>query len=411
MKILSLIGLLAGTMVVSGASCDEKISIQDGDDNPRVPLELTTKSVEFASEGSGFSFEFIDRINSSTDEDYVVSPLSMQFLLGMVLDGAKGETADQICSVLGYGKGETAAVNEYCMSMLTQLPNLDKKTTLTLADAIFVDMGYTLNGSYVDEVSKYYDAEVSNLDFKDCRGSASIINDWCSKHTNGLIPKILDEVSPDMLAYLLNALYFKSQWTYDFPKGKTAEEVFTSESGNQGKSRMMKHENYHPYSHNDIYSAVTLPYGNGSFAMTVLLPNSGHKVAEITASLKKDGMPDMRPALVDLWLPKFETSFGINLNKILSDMGMPDSFDGKKADFTAMSPYALCLSFVRQDAIIKVDEEGTEAAAISSAGMNKTTSVGSDPVPIIFHADHPFLYLITETSTGVVLFAGRYSGK
>ena len=114
--------------------------------------------------------------------------------------------------------------------------------------------------------------------------------------------------------------------------------------------------------------------------------------------------------MVDLWLPKFETNYHIKLNDLLSEMGMPNAFDGSKADFLAMSDYALCLSFVQQDAAIKVDEEGTEAAAVSSAGMMKNTSEGFDSFAT-FHADHPFLYLITESSTGAVLFAGRYAGK
>ena len=411
MNTLKLLAMLAGIMLLSGASCNKETVSIDKDDNPRVPLELSTKSAEFAKAGDGFSFEFIERVNSSTDDDYVVSPLSMQFLLGMVLDGAKGETADQICAVLGYGKGETAAVNEYCLSMLTQLPLLDKKTTLSLADAIFVDNGWPLKDSYIADVVKYYDAAVSNLDFHDNDASLAAINGWCDKHTNGLIPKVLDKVDPDMLAYLLNALYFKSSWMFDFQKTMTREEVFTSESGAKGKAKMMKHEATHPYAANEIYQALTLPYGNGAFAMTVLLPMPGHKVADVIASLKVNGLPKMHSTLADVWLPKFETKFSIRLNDILSDMGMPMAFDGKSADFTGMSLYALCLSFVQQDAIIKVDEEGTEAAAISSAGIAKNTSVGSDPVPIVFHADHPFLYLITETTTGITLFAGRYSGK
>ena len=117
----------------------------------------------------------------------------------------------------------------------------------------------------------------------------------------------------------------------------------------------------------------------------------------------------MVPCDVDLWLPKFETKFHIDLNDILSEMGMASSFDALKADFTAMSADAMCLSFVKQDAVIKVDEEGTEAAVVSSAGMLATSAGPGDH--IVFHADHPFLYLITESSTGAVLFAGKYSGK
>ena len=393
-------------------SCDKPIG-SFTDNNPRKDIDLTTKSAQFVKEGNNFAFNFIDRINSEAKGDYIISPLSMQFLLGMILDGAQGQTADEICSVLGYGAGEIAEVNQYCLSMLQQLPKLDKKTKLSIANAIFVDDGWPLNKSYKEEVGKYYEANVSNLDFSNNAASLKAINGWCNKNTNGMIPKVLDEVSPDMLCYLLNALYFKSQWSDKFQKSDTEEEDFTYGSGSKDKVQMMKQNGNFAYRCTDMYQMVRLPYGNGAFTMTVFLPLEGYKVADVTEYLKTADWDEIRRGSsceVDLWLPKFETKYHIKLNELLSQMGMPSSFDGVKADFSPMSEYALCLSFVQQDAIIKVDEEGTEAAAVSSAGMMKNTSVGpSDHA--VFHADHPFLYLITETSTQAVLFAGRYGGK
>ena len=408
---ISILAVLAAITLSAGAC-----SKNPGDDpknNEYKPLVLTTKSAEFAEKGSSFTFHFIDQINAASTKDYIISPLSMQFLLGMILDGAKGETAEEICQVLGYGAGETEAVNEYCLSMLQQLPALDKKTRLTIANAIFVDDGWPLKDSYKSTVGKYYQAEVSNLNFADGAASLKAINGWCADHTNGLIPKILDEVKPDMLAYLLNALYFKSQWKNKFDKTKTSDEFFTDESGTKGKLPMMKQNKAYGYTETEVYQTVCLPYGNGAFSMYVFLPKEKYGVSDVTASLRKADWNLVRSSLstseVDLWLPRFETQYHIKLNDILSEMGMPLSFD-PAADFSAVSDYALCLSFVQQDAIIKVDEEGSEAAAVSSAGMIKNTSAGPDHF-VVFHADHPFLYLITESSTGAVLFAGRYSGK
>lgn len=402
----------SATLILSFAACD-KIG-DDEKNNPYKPLELTTKSAEFVQKGNTFSFNFIDRINSATDKDYIISPLSMQFLLGMILDGAQGETANEICSVLGYGAGEVNAVNEYCLSMLQQLPSMDKKTTLNIANAIFVDDGWPLLDSYKSAVGQYFKAEVSNLDFANNAASLKAINGWCNKQTNGMIPKVLDEVSTDMLAYLLNAMYFKSQWKEKFQKSATSDETFTDESGTKGKVKMMKQNKNYNYTENDVYKAIRMPYGNGVFSMYAFLPMEGYKLADVVAALKKSDWDRVRHEMficdVDLWLPKFETKYHIKLNDILSDMGMPLSFDKEKADFKAMSKYALCLSFVQQDAVIKVDEEGTEAAVVSSAGMMKETSAGPGD-HVVFHADHPFLYLITESSTGAILFAGRYSGK
>ena len=407
-----LVSAAVAALFFTASSCDKPVSFGGNDNNPRKEIDLTTKGAEFVEMGNSFAFDFIDRINSSTEKDYIISPLSMQFPLGMILDGAKGQTADEICSVLGYGAGEVAEVNDYCLSMLKQLPGLDKKTKLTIANAIFVDDGWPLKDQYKKDMAKYYEATIDNLDFSNNAASLKAINGWCNKQTNGMIPKVLDEVSPDMLCYLLNALYFKSQWSNKFSKDNTREEDFTYESGSKGKVSMMKQTGEFKYSSTDVYQMVRMFYGNGAFSMWVFLPNEGSTVADVTASLKKTGLEKLRytHAEVDLWIPKFETKFSKKLNDLLSEMGMPSSFDGVAADFSLMSDYALCLSFVRQDAIIKVDEEGTEAAAVSSAGMMKNTSVGPSDF-VVFHADHPFLYLITESSTGAVLFAGRYSGK
>jgi serpin B len=405
-----LIIVSAAALALAATACVNSQNLGD-EHNEYKPLELTTKGAEFVQKGESFTFEFIDKINAEAKKDYIISPLSMQFLLGMILDGAQGETADQIAEVLGYGAGETAQVNEYCLSMLNQLPNLDRKTGIAIANAIYVDKGYDLKESYKGEVGKYYKAAVSNLDFSDGASALKEINGWCNKNTNGMIPKILDEVSTDMLAYLLNALYFKGQWKDKFNKASSAEETFTDEAKTKSKVTMMKAEKKFSYAENDIFQAVRLPYGNGAYSMIVLLPKSSHTVADISATLRKSDWSTLRYGFdsreVNLWLPRFETKYNIKLNDLLSAMGMPDSFDPAKADFKAMSDDALCLSFVQQHAAIKVDEEGTEAAAVSSAGMLKESAMPMDNA--VFHADHPFLYLITESSTGVVLFAGRYS--
>ena len=408
MRKLAIITIL-GVLAVSCVKPDD-----DPKNNPLNPIELSTKSVELVQKGDTFGLAFLEQINAATNKDYVISPLSMQFLLGMVLNGAQGETATQICNVLGYGADDVASVNDFCLSMLQQLHLLDKKTKLSLANAIFVDDGWPLNDSYKKTVGQYYMAEMSNLDFSDNEGSLKAINGWCSKNTNGLIPKVLDEVNSDILAYLINALYFKSQWTDKFPTNATAPEPFTAEDGTKSTVSMMKQTHQMTYTEDNIFRAVRVPYGNGAFSMTVFLPQQGHKLAEVVSDLKKTGWHAVREGMrsyeVDLWLPKFETKYHIRLNDILSEMGMPLAFDRTSADFAAMSPYALCLSFVQQDAIIKVDEEGAEAAAISVAGMEKCTSAGPGET-VVFHADQPFLYLISEASTGAILFAGRFGAK
>ena len=412
MKYFTILAAMA-VIILGTASCEKIGGARQKDNNPYKPLDLTTKSAEFARQGNSFAFDFIDRVNAATEGDYIISPLSMQFLLGMILNGAQGQTADEICRVLGYGAGEAEAVNEYCLSMLKQLPGLDKKTRLAIANAIVVNQRFPLHDSYKAAVVKFYEAEVSNMDFSDNAGTTKRINKWCSDHTEGLVPEIIKQVDPYMLAYLMNAMYFKSQWTEKFPAGATAGEPFTNEAGVRTTVQMMKNNKEFAYQENEVFRAVNLPYGNGAYSMSVILPVGEKTLADVTEYLDGKRWADfvfgMVRCDVDLWLPRFETRFHIKLNDILSAMGMPLAFDALKADFKAMSDAALCLSFVQQDAVIKVDEEGSEAAAVSSAGMF-ATSVGPGQ-HVVFHADRPFLYLITEASTGAILFAGKYSGR
>ena len=410
-RLLILIAILACT----ASSCDKTGKTGIGDnDNPRKDITLTTKQTEFVATGNSFAFNFIDKVNADGKKDYIISPLSMQFLLGMILEGADGKTAEEISGVLGYGSDGAAEVNEYCLAMLSQLPTVDKATKLSIANAIILNQECKLNKDYKDVVSQYYQAEVENKDFYDSDGTTKYINDWCSKHTDGMIPKILDKVTPDMMAYLLNAIYFKSKWSSPFTKESSKEEEFTNEEGKKSKVTMMKQEtDYRHYSGKE-FNAVQMDYGNGAFTMTVMLPNSGYTVSDVCAWLKTTSWADFSKRFsfgkVNLWLPRFETTFKIKLNDILSAMGMPTSFI-PAADFSKMSEDAAYLSFVQQDAKIKVDEEGTEAAAISSAGMMRNTSVGMPDPIVYFHADHPFLYVISARSTGAILFAGRYSNN
>ena len=389
---------------------------KDDGNNRYSPISLSTKQSDFVRAGNSFAGRFIDKIDENAlkhkENEWIVSPLSLQLALGMLLNGAQGETATEICQMLGYGEGETAEINAWSKLMLEQLPKLDKKTDLALADAIFYNKKMTLKAPYKDAVGTNYKATFEALDFTQKKASANVINKWCDKQTKGLIPHVLDEVDPAYLAYLVNALYFKSQWQEKFAKSASGNEPFYQEDGSKGKVKMMKQTGKkYPYYETDVWQAIRLPYGNGNFAMTVVLPKEGHTVRDITAAMGKgEHIVTSWTVEADLWLPRFETKYHIGLNSILQSLGMQRSFT-PQADFKAMSDYASFVGFVQQDAVIKVDEEGTEAAAVTVISMMALASFPAPPQKVVFHADHPFLYLISETSTGSILFAGKYSGK
>ena len=201
----------------------------------------------------------------------------------------------------------------------------------------------------------------------------------------------------------------KGSWTDKFDSKQTRERSFTRADGTRKNVPMMSQTHEFSYGETKAFQFVRLPYGNRAFSMTVMLPFSGYTTKNISEWLTADAWASLEshPCEVDLWLPRFETKFYIQLNDILSEMGMPRAFQNGLAEFHAMSDLADCLDFVQQHAMIKVNEEGTEAAAVSSAGMEKYTSIGPSDTKI-FHADRPFLYIISENSTGTILFAGRY---
>lgn len=396
-------------------ACNEPVAVIDDDgENPYIPLVLSTKQMGYVTSGNAFAYDFIARVDKfaagEAQDEWFISPLSLQIALGMLINGAEGETAGEICKMLGYGADEVDEVNKWCRMMLSGLPTLDKKTELGLADAIFYNKLVTLKSSYLDTVKSVYDAEIRALDFGDVDASLKTINGWCSEKTRGMVPEVLDNVDPRDIAYLINALYFKSEWQEQFPKEATAEEPFVREDGKEVAVKMMKlAEKKSSYGETDVFQAVNLPYGNGAYTMTVILPKKGHTVSEVAALLA--GQPTLltTSATVDLWLPRFDMKYHIELNDILESMGMKLAFDSAYADFSAMCDQPCWVDFVQQDTAITVDEEGTEAAAVTVIGMKRATSASSPN--IVFHADHPFLYLITETSTKAVLFAGKYSGN
>ena len=377
-------------------------------------VTLTTKQTGYVSAGHSFDFNFIQEVAASESKSWLVSPLSMQIMLGMLLNGAQGETADQIIRALGYGTQDVGEINAYFQALIRQLPEVDSETDVAIANAVFVKEGFPIKRTFEKDVSNYYLADVGNLDFSKASAFKQV-NNWCNKHTQGLIPKIFEEKpDPNMMAILLNALYFKSTWAEKFPKKDTASETFYLESGKQTKVKMMKlSDKFFLCGENEYCQVVSLVYGDnrgiGMFAMDIILPKEGFRLSDVLAKLDYQewkGIQANRLSMkVDLWIPKIEVESDLVQNEVLSRMGMDKIFN--KGDFSAFAEGVSSFDIVKQKCRITVDESGSEAAAVSLAGL-----LGSPGTPQFtsFHADHPFLFLIREFSTDAILFAGSYKG-
>ena len=393
------------------------------------PIQLTQAQQVFVNDNNTFTLNFLKTVNETdrSGKSFIYSPLSITYVLGMVNDAATGQTEQELEQALGFHQGGINAVNDYCKNLIDNLPKVDNKVTLNIANAIFLNKNYTLKPQFTQDMQTYYNAKAEALDFG-APETLDHINGWAKEKTNGMIPNILDEIDPYMVSYLLNAIYFKADWASKFDKNNTKTESFTTDNGKTELPLM--HQNVLiNYVNNGVYSAIKMPYGNGYWDMTVMLPEDGKTTDDIISQLSSRGFNDVegfcgtmggvfKPYEVDLKLPRYETESDTNdvpigLIGLLQKMGINRIFDGSLAEIPNMANVHVYISMMRQKAKIKVNEEGSEAAAVTVAGITFTSYI-NEPVQYpkaVFHANRPFVYVIREASSGVILFVGKFTGK
>ena len=393
------------------------------------PIQLTQAQQVFVNDNNTFTLNFLKTVNETdrSGKSFIYSPLSITYVLGMVNDAAIGKTEEELEQTLGFHTGGIQAVNDYCKKLIDNLPKVDNKVTLNIANAIFLNKNYTLKPQFTQDMQTYYNAKAEALDFG-APETLDHINGWAKEKTNGMIPNILDEIDPYMVSYLLNAIYFKADWASKFDKNNTKTESFTTDNGKTELPLM--HQNVLiNYVNNGVYSAIKMPYGNGYWDMTVMLPEDGKTTDDIISQLSSRGFNDVegfcgtmggvfKPYEVDLKLPRYETESDTKdvptgLTGLLQKMGINRIFDGSFAEIPNMANAHVYISMMRQKAKIKVNEEGSEAAAVTVAGITFTSNI-NEPVQYpkaVFHANRPFVYVIREASSGVILFVGKFTGK
>ena len=407
--------------MLSCSSDDEEV--ENSDETKRVvnmmsnaePVVLTAAQKQFANDNNTFTLKFLKTVNEAdqSGKSFIYSPLSITYVLGMVNDAAEGLTEKELEETLGFHEGGIQAVNEYCKTLIEGLPKVDNTVTLNMANAVFVNQDTaTLKAQYEQDMQTYYDAKAEALSFK-AANTLGHINGWCNEKTKGMIPTILDEVNPYAVAYLLNAIYFNANWASKFDEKNTRKETFTTENGSTRVPLM--HQNVLiNYFKNDTFAAIEMPYGNGFWKMTVMLPEEGRTTDDVISELAQRGLTKAYSTYeVDLKLPRFETMSDTDdkLIGLLKKMGIRQAFDSQYAQIPNMCEQGnVYISMMRQKAAIKVNEEGSEAAAVTIAGVDFTTAVPVEIPKASFHANRPFVYLITEASSGVILFVGKFTG-
>ena len=390
-------------LLLAATGCGELFTGPGADEITRLPRALTAAEVEIIGASNRFTFDLLAQANRA-NENLFLSPLSASMALGMTLNGAAGETWNQMRGVLGFGDLTQEEINASYESLLDLLVGLDPAVETAIGNSVWTRQGFPVHADFLDSVRETFDAEVAELDFANPAASARI-NEWVKAATNGRIEDIVPAVIPvNVVMYLINAIYFKGSWTFPFDPSDTRDEPFHLDDGSTRTVPLMTLREELPYQENDRFQAVDLPYGGRAFSMTVLLPRQGVNVDALAASLDAAEWEDIAGGFNDtdvlLFLPRFRLPYERTLNDDLAALGMVDAFDGR-ADFTRLSPVGgLFISEVKQKSWVDVNEEGTEAAAATVVTIAESSG-------LVVRADRPFLFFIRERLSGTILFAGK----
>ena len=408
-------------LVLSACSSTKKISDNKSNDIVSMTTEeeidpefmvLSDAQYDLVKRNNNFALNLFSEMKGVGSN--VVSPMSVTYLMAMLANGAEASTREEIMNAIGAKDVYIDETNAFYAYLIRRAKTADKQTTLNIANYIALNKEFKLKKKFASTIADSYQGAVESLDFTNPE-STKRINGWCSEHTNNMIPTIIDQVEPSAVAYILNAIYFNGTWTDKFDKNNTKKEQFNGYTRDIMYVDMMHRNAKYYYTSNDVYSAVTLPYGSGAYSMTVILPNEGKFITDLTKTLNADTIASLRrnmeECLVDLKLPRFTTEMKLPLKGIVAKLGAPSMFDATRADFSSFANGNVYVSEMLQKAKIEVSEEGTKAAAVTM-GMVKLTSMRpQEPRRVDFHCDRPFVYMIQDNYTGAILFMGQFTGK
>jgi len=376
--------------------------------DPGLPRSLSKSEIELIASDNIFGLKlFKEIVTTEGDKNIFISPLSVALALGMTYNGARGTTQEAMQSALELNGMNLEEVNEAYKNLMVLLLNLESRVQLEIANSIWYREGFEVEQDFIDLNKNYYDAVVASLDFAS-PDALETINNWCSSKTHGKVNEVIDSIDPLTMMFLINAIYFKGTWTYQFDKKDTKDDVFTTAAGTQVDCKMMSQENDFHYAAFEDFQMIDLPYGKGNFTMTIFLPKDGTSVDDVIGQFTAENWNTWVESLGEfngtLYMPKFKLEYKLKMNDVLSALGMGIAFDPARADFTGIyTPGELFISRVLHKTFVDVYEEGTEAAAVTVVEM-QLTSIGGG---FTMRVDKPFVFAIREVNSGTILFIGK----
>lgn len=400
--------LVALVLSLSLAGCDGLFSGSSSKDVPLItelPRTLTSAERSAIAAGNSFGFELLQRVLAEKPTESVfLSPFSASMALGMTMNGADGETFQGMREALRFGNLSEAEINASYRGLLDLLRELDQGVQVEVANAIWYREGLPIRADFRDRVTTHFDARVQGLDFSSPTASTTI-NQWVKDATRGNIEKMVEGQIPGMMvALLMNAIYFEADWREPFDRNLTRTAPFQLENGSTVDVQLMNRTDTVRAHVTDRFAAADLPYGGGAYSMTVVVPRGDHTIHDLVSWLSPSWWNELTSSFqvgrATVSLPRFELEWEGILNGSLEAMGMEAAFDPGTADFSRMfqggGPW---IDQVKQKSFVRVDEEGTVAAAVTSVTMPTS-------LPPEIRADRPFLFAIRERLSGTILFLG-----
>ena len=411
MEIPAYIRKLIGAALVL-ASIAASCALVNGEDivvaNIPAPDPSVTSRVSSATDD--FGFRLLNALAKDPTQNTIISPLGVATAFAMAYNGAASDTKTEMAKTLALGSLSDEDINRANHYLMHTLAEADPAVQTEIANALWVQKDFPINPDFRTVCESFYDASAASLDFVgDPTGAAAAINSWVDKNTHHRIPVLVAGIRPDTRPMLTDAVYFKGRWSSPFKKAQTRPRPFHLLSGDSRQTAMMDQSGTYAYFENQSFQAVRLPYGNQRYAMYVFIPRKAAGLPDFIRSLDETHWTQWTSQFArrsgQIVIPKFETTYSKQLNDALKEMGMRLAFDDRRADFSRIHPY-LFISDVEHKTWVKVDEQGTEAAAATSIRVS-VAAVAVAPMPsFVMIVDHPFFFAITEQQSGALLFAG-----
>ncbi|WP_019504657.1 serpin family protein [Pleurocapsa sp. PCC 7319] len=373
--------------------------------------DMATKTNQIVSANNSFGFNLFSQIQTrQPTENVMISPSSIALALAMTRNGTSGETLREMTEVLQFNQLETKTIDASYSKLIETLKTADSDVQLAIANSLWVNQNIALKKEFIDNAKNFYQAEVANLNFANSTAK-NTINKWVAQNTANKIPGIIDSTSPQDALYLINAIYFKGSWTNKFDPNSTTEQSFQINPNVSIPKMMMSQTGNYRYYANEQFQAVRLPYGKKEeLSMYIFLPRETNNLEQFNQQLTLDNwqewLSQMRSQQGNITIPRFKLEYETELKNILASLGLKKMFDPSQAEFSPLTDTPVAVDEVKHKTLIEVNEEGTEAAGVTSIGI-RITSATPEAQPFTMNVNRPFFFAIRDDVTETVLFMGN----